>query len=39
MAKLTGTQHGNATNKLLGFYWDKANELEDAGQYFMAAIA
>ena len=24
---------------MLEFYWDKANELEDSGQYFMAAIA
>jgi hypothetical protein len=39
MTKLTGTQHGDAANELLGFYRDKANELEDAGQYFMAAIA
>ena len=39
MAKLTGTLHGDAANELLGFYWDKANELGDAGQYFMAAIA
>ena len=39
MAKLTGTRHGDAANELLGFYWDKANELEEVGQYFMAAIA
>ena len=39
MAKLTGTQHGDAANELLAFYWDKANELEDTEQYFMAAIA
>jgi len=39
MAKLTGTQHGDAANELLGFYHDKANELEEVGQYFMAAIA
>jgi hypothetical protein len=39
MAKLTGTRHGDAANELLGFYWNKANELEEVGQYFMAAIA
>ena len=39
MGKLTGTQHGDAANELLGFYTDKACELEDSGQYSMAAIA
>ena len=39
MGKLTGTRHGDAANELLGFYADKARELEEAGQYFMAAIA
>lgn len=39
MATLTGTQHGDPANDLLGFYQDKAHELEHAGQYFMAAIA
>ena len=39
MGKLTGTLHGDAANDLLGFYSDKVQELEDAGQYFMAAIA
>jgi hypothetical protein len=39
MGKLTGTQHGDAANALLAFYVDKADELEQAGQYFMAAIA
>jgi hypothetical protein len=39
MAKLTGTQHGDAANELLGFYQKMAHELEEAGQYFMAAIA
>lgn len=39
MAELTGTTHGDAANELLGFYIDKFRELEDAGQYFMAAIA
>lgn len=39
MAPLTGTPHGDAANELLGFYLDKAAELEDAEQYFMAAIA
>jgi hypothetical protein len=39
MGRLTGTHHGDAANELLGFYVEKAAELEDAGQYFMAAIA
>jgi hypothetical protein len=39
MGILTGTRHGDAANELLGFYQDKARELEQAGQYFMAAIA
>lgn len=39
MGKLTGTRHGDAANELLAFYSDKVNELEDAGQCFMAAIA
>jgi hypothetical protein len=39
MGKLIGTQYGDAANDLLGFYVEKATELEDAGQYFMAAIA
>ena len=39
MGKLTGTRHGDAANKLLAFYQDKARELEEAGQYFMAAVA
>jgi hypothetical protein len=39
MGKLTGTRHGDAANDLLGFYQDKARELEESGQYFMAAIA
>ena len=39
MGKLTGTLHGDAANELLGFYQDKAHELEECGQYFMAAIA
>ena len=39
MGVLTGTWHGDAANELLGFYRDKAQELEEAGQYFMAAIA
>ena len=30
---------GDAANELLGFYQDKAYELEQSGQYFMAAIA
>jgi hypothetical protein len=39
MGKLTGTVHGDAANDLLGFYSDKVEELEDAGQFFMAAVA
>jgi hypothetical protein len=39
MGILTGTRHGDAANKLLEFYSNKVNELEEAGQYFMAAIA
>jgi hypothetical protein len=39
MGKLTGTRHGDAANELLGFYADKVRELEESGQYFMAAIA
>jgi len=39
MGKLTGTRHGDAANELLAFYGDKACELEQSGQYFMAAIA
>jgi hypothetical protein len=39
MGKLTGTRHGDAANDLLTFYSEKATELEDSGQFFMAAIA
>lgn len=39
MGKLTGTQHGDAANDLVGFYNAKAHELEKSGQYFMAAVA
>ena len=39
MSKLAGTQHGDAANSLLAFYEEKVNELEHAGQYFMAAVA
>jgi hypothetical protein len=39
MGKLTGTHHGDAANDLFDFYQDKSRELEQAGQYFMAAIA
>jgi hypothetical protein len=39
VGRLAGTVHGDAANDLLGFYSDKVNELEEAGQYFMAAIA
>jgi len=39
MGELTGTKHGDAANELLAFYQDKFHELEQAGQYFMAAVA
>lgn len=39
MGRLTGTQHGDVANELLQSYQDKAYELEQSGQYFMAAIA
>ncbi len=39
MRKLTGTRHGDAANALFAFYGDKAHELEEAGQCFMAAVA
>lgn len=37
--KLTGTKHDDAANELLGFYSEKVHELEEAGRYFMAAVA
>jgi hypothetical protein len=39
MGILTGTEHGEAANRLLGFYSDKVIALENTGEYFMAAIA
>jgi hypothetical protein len=39
MSKLTGTKHGDAANELMAFYLDKVTALEEAGEYFMAAIA
>lgn len=39
MPKLTGKLHGDAATELFGFYQDKAHELKEAGQPFMAAIA
>ena len=39
MAKLTGTKQVDAANLVFAFYADKAPELEELGQYFMAAIA
>ena|ERR1035438_2130529 len=39
MAKLTGTRHGDAANDLFAFYQDKVHELEESGQYSMAAVA
>jgi len=38
MGNLTGTRHGDAARELLSFYQDKADELEESGQY-LAAIA
>jgi hypothetical protein len=39
MGKLTETRHGDNANELLAFYASKARELEESGQYFMAAVA
>lgn len=39
MGKLTGIQHGDAANDLMAFYLEKVTALEDAGEYFMAAVA
>jgi hypothetical protein len=39
MGKLTGTHYGDAANALFGFYGDKAHELEEAGQFYMSAVA
>lgn len=39
MGKLTGTEHGDVANALFAFYADKAHELAEVGQDFMAAIA
>ena len=39
MGKLTGTRYGDAANNLFAFYRDKAHALEEAGQYYMSAIA
>jgi len=39
MGKLTLTKHGGAVNALLSFYKNEVDELEEAGQYFMAAVA
>jgi hypothetical protein len=39
MVKLTGTHHADAANDLLAFYREKMHELEESGQYYMAAIA
>jgi hypothetical protein len=33
MGKLTGTRYGDAANELFAFYQDKAQELEEAGQF------
>lgn len=39
MAILTGSHYGDAANNLLTFYQEKAKELAEVGQYFMAGIA
>ena len=39
MGTLTGTRHGDSANELLEFYGNNVHELEQSGQYFMAAIA
>jgi hypothetical protein len=39
MGRLTGTRYGDAANSLVGFYLEKAVELEGEGQYFMAAMS
>ncbi len=39
MGKLTGISHGEASNDLLAFYEERVMALEQAGQYFMAAVA
>ena len=39
MANLTLEKHGDPINSLLAFYKQKAKELEDSGQFFMAAVA
>lgn len=39
MGKLNGTHHGDAANTLFAFYMNKAEELRESGQHFMAAIA
>jgi hypothetical protein len=39
MGTLTGTRYGDAANALFAFYHYQAQELEESGHYFMAAIA
>lgn len=39
MGKLTGTRHADAATDLMAFYQDKAHELEESGQFLMAAFA
>jgi hypothetical protein len=40
MGVLTGTRHGDAANDLLlASYGGRVTELEETGQYFMAALA
>ena len=39
MGKLTETKHFESANALLVFYQDQAEKLEEAGFYFMAAVA
>jgi hypothetical protein len=38
MGKLTATRHGDAANDLLAFYREKVHELQESGEYFMAAM-
>lgn len=38
MGNLTATKHGDVANDLFKYYQDKATELENSGQFYMAAI-
>ena len=39
MGKLTGKTHGDAANELFAFYGDRAIELEESRQFYMAAVS